>query len=836
MSTPPSTPPQAFDRLQFLLAQGAAAAWNGIDYVELADATQTLLRVHFLTSVAVAPPASGPPLGVTITGGETIPAVAVAPIDPASAWSQDADGRPLLTLRVAAPGDFSTYTLRLTGAAALDPFFDAVTFSFKANCSTELDPESPSPAPPAAPLTSATQASAPVAIDYLAKDFAGFTQALSDFSALRYPGWVERSEADVGVMVMEALCALADELSYYQDRVAAEARITTATQRVSLVRHARLVDYEPAPAMAATTVLQLEVGANTPVPAGLVCSAPGADGTQIPFAVGDGLADAERGTTYPVNIAWNARGPSGEANLLPYWWDSARRPLPAGSSRLWLLGHGLQLGDGQRLLIDTAGPASADPPVRELVTIAGAPVETSDPVFGAQLTEIAFAAPTALAHDLARTQLAGNIVPAVQGTRTVETFAIPAAPGSGVSLPAGVARAAVRAGANSTADDPRPTYLHTLATSELAWLPLASADLDVNADAAAGTVPSPQIAVSAAGQSTDGPAQSWSWVRWLLDSGPQDTAFTLTPERYTLVGGDGEVDWFEYDGEGVTIRFGDGTFGQIPQPGVAFTVTYLSGGGTAGNVPADTIVTFHTDPLAPGAAEPVITACTNPFPATGGADAETPQQIVDHAPQAFAAEPLRIVTPADYVVAAQSQPWVQQAGTTFRWTGSWLTALTSANPAGAEVPSDEQLAELAELLDGRRLAGYENYVLAPSYVSVDLRITVAAVASALASDVADAVLAALEPGPGSGGGGGFFDHARWGFGQPLAPSALVAAVQRAPGVAGVLGVLFRQRGVQPAWAPLAAPVAVSADRILRVDNDPSRPEAGSLRIIVEGGK
>ena len=47
---------------------------------------------------------------------------------------------------------------------------------------------------------------------------------------------------------MEALAALADELSYYQDRVAAEATLPTATQRLSAVRHARLVDYEPAPA------------------------------------------------------------------------------------------------------------------------------------------------------------------------------------------------------------------------------------------------------------------------------------------------------------------------------------------------------------------------------------------------------------------------------------------------------------------------------------------------------------------------------------------------------------------------------------------------------------
>ena len=46
---------------------------------------------------------------------------------------------------------------------------------------------------------------------------------------------------------MEALAAIADELSYYQDRVAAESTLLTATQRLSVLRHARLVAYEPAP-------------------------------------------------------------------------------------------------------------------------------------------------------------------------------------------------------------------------------------------------------------------------------------------------------------------------------------------------------------------------------------------------------------------------------------------------------------------------------------------------------------------------------------------------------------------------------------------------------------
>jgi uncharacterized phage protein gp47/JayE len=839
MSVTTGAQPQAYDRRQFLLAQGAAPKWNGIDYVEIASADQTQLRVHFLTTAPVTP-ATAPPLVATIDGGETIPTVAVLPIG-GSAWSAGPDGRPLLSLAVSAPGDFSTYTLTIAGATNLDPFFDRVVFSFKANCLSEYDY---APADPTCPPADEE----PVTINYLAKDFAGFTQALSDFSALRYPNWVERSEADIGVMLMEALSAVADELSYYQDRVAAEATIATATQRVSLVRHARLVDYEPAAASAATAVVQLEVGSSTPVPAGMVCSAPGANGTQIPFEVGDGIVSTGRLTTYAVNPAWNAIASEGTPgmvlyNMVPYWWDDTQQCLPVGSTTIWLVGQDFELGEGQQLLIDTSAPDSADPPVRELVTIAGTPVELTDPVFTRRITQIELSTPTTLQHDLSRTHLAGNLVPVVQGQQRIETFQIPVAPGSGAAAPpsGGTAPAAaiVRTGANWTPEDPLPTYLHTLSAPEISWLPVASQD----ADTSASVVLSPQIMLtstspggaSAAGSGGTG-TPVWEWQRWLLDSGPEYTVFTLTPECYSPVGGSGGVTWFEYDGEGTTIRFGDGTFGQLPPPGTVFTVTYLSGGGTIGNVPADTIVTFGADPLRSTGPLPDISACTNPFPAAGGADEETAQEIRDRAPQAFAAEPLRVVQPSDYVAAAQSQPWVQQAGTTFRWTGSWMTAFTAANPTATETPTVDEVESLSDLLNRRRLAGYESYVLAPQYISVDLQITVAAAPISFASDVAAAVLAQLQPGALTGGSVGFFDHSRWRFGIGLDPSALLAAIQGAAGVVGVLAIQYRERGVQPAWAPLAAPIAVPADRILRVDNDPSRPEAGSLSVWVEGGK
>jgi hypothetical protein len=177
-----------------------------------------------------------------------------------------------------------------------------------------------------------------------------------------------------------------------------------------------------------------------------------------------------------------------------------------------------------------------------------------------------------------------------------------------------------------------------------------------------------------------------------------------------------------------------------------------------------------------------------------------------------------------------------QAGTAFRWTGSWLTVLTTADPVASEELTVPQLNELGNLLNRRRPAGYESYVLAPRYAPVDLQIAVAAQPTMFAADVEASVLDALRPGVSASGVPGFFDHTRWSFGQPLDASALLAAIQRARGVLGVISVAFRRRGVQADWTTMPETVEIPADQLLRLDDDPNHPENGGLRLTVEGGR
>ena len=302
------------DRLAKLIA---SMTLNGIDFVEITRTDQTGLRVHFLNRVAVA----GSLIGgspVTITGGEATPTVPVLPIAAAD-WGLDDEGLPTLSLRTAFRGDFSSYRLRIA-SPVLDPYYADVAFTFKAGCPSTLDCASPPACPPlpgGGPL-----------IDYLAKDFTSFRAALLDYSARAYPEWVERDEPDLGMVLAELLSAAGDELSYLQDRIAAEASLATATQRGSVVRHARLVDYEPRPATSARTLLQLDVTGGD-VPAGLVVEAPLPDGGRVAFELGDGLDDTGPMRTDPRWNRLDHGNPDLPPRIVPYLWDDAQRCLPA---------------------------------------------------------------------------------------------------------------------------------------------------------------------------------------------------------------------------------------------------------------------------------------------------------------------------------------------------------------------------------------------------------------------------------------------------------------------------------------------------------------------------
>ncbi len=194
------------------------------------------------------------------------------------------------------------------------------------------------------------------------------------------------------------------------------------------------------------------------------------------------------------------------------------------------------------------------------------------------------------------------------------------------------------------------------------------------------------------------------------------------------------------------------------------------------NVAADSIVLLTETSSATLSAIGISTV-TNPFPSQGGADEEPAERVRQLAPFAFRNKLLRAVRPEDYEQAAESLPWVQRAGTIFRWTGSWLTVFTTVDPIDSIQIQPTQRIELTNLLNRRRMAGYESYIPDPIYVALDLEITVCAQTTAFHADVEAELLLGLSTFVLPNGQKGFFHPDNFTFGTPLERSALEAAIQ-----------------------------------------------------------
>jgi len=762
---------------------------NGIDYVEVREAEPTRLYVHFFNAV----PIDQPGLRATITGGDRTPEVVVEPIQAADLLT-DSEGRLVLRLRVPGRGDFSMYRLALEGGRNLDPYFRSIAFSFYAFCPSKVDCRKPED-------FCAVEGTLPP-IDYLAKDFDSFRQALSDFSAQRFPEWRERAEADLGMVMMEALSAIGDDLSYLQDSVHRQAALETATERRAIVRLARLVDYEPRPLTSATALLQCGVTASQ-LPAGVLVYGQAPDGSTVPFETGAGLSDT---TMYRVSPQWNDA-------IHPYWFDDRDRCLQPGATSMYVAEHGFGFPAGIQLLIDTKGATNADPRIRQVVTLSSAGVEETDPVFAKNVTRIEWRAEDALVHhhDLRVTEVLGNLVPATQGQRHVEHFAIEKAPVSDAGMPLAIARL----GANSTADAPVWQYRYTLRNGPLSFL-----------EGSGGTI-APEIQVTL----LSAVRKEWEWVDTLLDADQFEEKFTVEPAswRRTMQTPGGTA--YDYEGsDGSTICFGDGVFGELPNDSDVFEVRYRVSRGLEGNLAPGAI--RSVDPAWAG----ILTSVTNPFAATGGEGAETDEQVRRRAPNAFRTIAYRAVRPEDYNAAAERLEFVQRAGTVFRWTGSWPTIFTTADPVSAGAVTRSQHIELVGMLNRVRLAGYETYAPRPRYVSFDLEIVICAKPGAFQGDVYAGVYRALDPVRYPDGTVGFFHFDNFTLGTPFERSRLEAAIQAVPTVGGVLSIRYRRRGHLNTFVNLPGTVPFAPGEIFRLDNDANRPERGSYRIRVEGGK
>lgn len=828
------------DRREAVRASGLS---NGIDFLEVVDGPgvaeadrQRVLQVHVINPPTPELLAIGP-RNVVISGGVRVRDVRAVGVS----WSGL-----VLTVRVDRPGDFSTYSLRLASTAGgpmpgVDPRLSQVDFSFKIECPADFDcavtpdcPAEPEPAPE---------------IDYLARDYAGFRQLMLDRLSVLAPDWTQRSPADLGVVLVEALAYSADHLSYQLDAVGMEATLATARRRTSARRHARLVDHRPHDGSNARAWVQVR-------------AALGQSGVELPAGTQLLTRVTQLGPLVPPGTPTfrqaMAAGPtvfetmhdavldSGRNDLHLYTWGDQGCTLPAGSVAATLLGHPPLAPGDVVVLVERIGPrtgneADADPEHRHAVRL----VEvgpTDDPLGGqfatpvtaepVLVTRIAWAAEDALPFDLcvsSRTEdgrmLAdvsiglGNIVLADHGrTTSVPGFAEvpPADPRLALPAPPGPAcqQAEPRlrpARFAPVVPEPDLTMAGTIGRSLPGRDPRAWASYDPAASATAALVWQPQHVLPEL-HLVDDDGRRWEPVRDLLASGP------FQPELVAELEADGHA----------RLRFGDGEHGMRPRAGAVFDLTYRRGTGPGGNVGAGSIAHAVS-------ADPRIDSVTNPLPARGGTGPEALERTRQDAPAAFLRQE-RAVTAQDYATMAERHPQVQRAVATRRFTGSWPTMyLTVDRTAGLPVDAGFE-ADLRAFLERFRMAGHDLEIDGPRFVALDLVLGVCTLPDYYRADVAQAVLARLGRGRLPGGQPAYFHPDSFTFGQSVSLSSVLAAAQGVAGVRLVEALVFRRRGESRSDALRLGEIRMGRLEIARLDNDPSFVERGTLELVMEGGR
>jgi hypothetical protein len=801
-------------------------ALNGIDYLEVIGNTGcgqqlalTLLKDARLLSLT--------PANIAITGGTPVQAISVSPATAAAPF--------IIIVNLNQAGDFSPYTLTLVAGPgivdppdAFDPQLSSISFSFKAGCPTPADcvPENCCPPP----------SQSKPDINYLAKDYGGFRQGMLDRLAVLSPTWTETHAADLGIAMIETLAYAADHLSYQQDAVSTEAYIGTARSRISLRRHARLVDYRIGEGSNARTFVFLTATRdNIQVPEGTLfyVRVPGLP----PVAkYGDPVAQQLAKIPQPVFASKQAVTLFHEQNSMDFYtWGDTDCCLPPGATQATLVNNLATLHPGNVLIFEEVlGPGTgqagdANPANRWAVMLTN--VTTTDyqqrplvdPLNGQPITRIEWSADDALPFplclsstlDAAHNSLPvfsvsvarGNIVPADHGVwiTSEPLHQVPPAP------PSPASSSSCTCGTQAPMAAPVPRYYPQLANSPLTF----SAPFKGIASATSFLAPektdvTPQISVHS------------------------DDGFTWTPEQDLLSSSDTDhvfVPEIEHDGS-VFLRFGDRQYGAAPNTGVSFSATYRVGNGNGGNIGRDSLA--HV--VVPQSFLPALTsisAARNPLPATGGVDPESMQHILQYAPFSYETQ-LRCVTEDDYGQMAAQSTAIRAARGTLRWTGGWYTAFVSIDPVATLTP--RLVRDTTSRLNLLRMMGTDLAVEGAVIVGLQITMEICVDPDHFQGDVYQALMKVFVTGNQCNGQSGMLNAANFTFGETVYTSPFIAAAQAVEGVLSATLTVFARMDDPKGNGVAQGYLTMGRLEIPRCDNDPNHLDHGVFVLQMDGGK
>lgn len=732
-------------------------------------------------------------------------------------------------------GDFSVYTLNLVGVPdIIDPLFSRIDFSFRITCPQTLDckpdevcilPSVPSPR-----------------IDYLSRDYGSFRQLMLDRLSLLLPTWKERAPADAMVALVEVLAYAADHLSYYQDAVATEAYLGTARKRVSVRRHARLLDYHMHDGCNARTWVQVWwSGCN-----GVNLSGPSKPGDTH---VHGGTRLLTRAGSMPVLIPQDrlqealAEGPvvfetmhditlyEGNREILFYTWGETDCCLPRGATRATLAipedvnGAPPVLEVGDVLIFEevcdpeTKGPA--DPSHRHAVRLKSVSntseqddLPLTDPLTGTSIIEIEWEEEDALPFplcislpDMPNISVArGNIVLADHGMTIPSDrtpYEVVPLENLGEVAQDGVFAPMLRYGPLT-----QQGFIRGNAGSREEMVAF-----DEHGPARAAFRWEMRDVLPAVILYDRNTGMSWRPVRDLLASDKFSREFVVETE----------------EGGSPRIRFGDDVTGMYPAIGHSFDVLYRVGNGPAGNIGHDAIAHIVLPGSAVSTGSDII---RNPLPASGGTDPESMEKVRLDAPQAFRTQE-RAVTTDDYAMIAERHPDIQKAVASRRWTGSWYTTFVAVDRKGGKQADDEFRDKILAFLETYRLAGHDLEVVAPVFVPLDIELQVCVLPEYLAADVKEQLMAIFSCHTLPDGAKGFFHPDNFTFGQSVYLSAIVAAAMEVPGIRWVQ-VPILKRWEEPVTEQKEM-IEIQPHEIARLDNDPSNIQNGRMVFTMRGG-
>ena len=265
------------------------------------------------------------------------------------------------------------------------------------------------------------------------------------------------------------------------------------------------------------------------------------------------------------------------------------------------------------------------------------------------------------------------------------------------------------------------------------------------------------------------------------------------------------------------VIFGDGVLGAIPAPGSIIKASYRVGGGSQGNVASHTIQTIIDAPqLALLGAQ-----VTNPMAATGGAERESIEHAVSHAPQVFRSLK-RAVTAQDYEALALDFKGV---GKVLAEGTSWNVVTLFIAPAGGGHVSDVLESNLLAYFEDKRPISTIIEIEDVDYVPIYVSAAVGVKSYYLREDVKEFVQQAVSK---------LLAFENVGFQQTVYLSKFYEAIEAIDGVAFVNISEFRRAGQPSGFVEPSGKIELGAHEIPTVPtDDPAYP--GGLRVELEEG-